>query len=172
MPLKPTLWMRLMEANPLVKGGYLLLLIAAILILVAIVRSGEPRGPSRALFLVAVVAAVAGYLMVDFGYVSLNLRMRDSEGFREACQQLLREQPGRAEGESYLIPNEHFPEALGRLGPQYIEVRRPGCILVVLPWIAGSVWSYVYIPAGATAPLGIKLRATIHREIYAARIDD
>ncbi len=183
MPFDRTLWMQFMEANLLVKGGYLLLLIAAILILVAILKSAERRGPTGALFLVAAVMAAAGYLIVDFGYISLNLRMRDPEGFRQACRELLRAHPvseiektdppevflPRAIG--YTVPEAEIPEALRKLGPSSVEVRSSGCVYVGFERTAlTDFWSYAYVPAGATPSRQLKPRRTLFDEIYAARV--
>jgi hypothetical protein len=179
----PTLWERIWAASPLVKGGWLLLLLAAILIIVAVVRSAERRGPSRALFLVALVVAGAAYLILDFGYISLNLRMRDPEGFRQACRQLLRDHPviviarddppesflPRAIG--YTVPEAEIPVALRKFSPSYVEVRRSGCVYVGFEHTQlTDFWSYAYVPAGATSAGRMQARRTLFDEIYAAQI--
>ncbi|HEV7404263.1 MAG TPA: hypothetical protein VGO11_15080 [Chthoniobacteraceae bacterium] len=166
----PTLWERMLEASPLVKGGYLLLFIAAILILVAVLRSSERRGPSRALFLVALVLAGAAYLILDFGYISLNLRMRDPEGVRQACRQLLRARLSSEPGD-YDVPEAEIPEALRKLGASYVEVRRSGCVRIGFTHTGlTDFWCYAYVPAGATPPPHMQRRRTFFNEIYAARI--
>jgi hypothetical protein len=96
--------------------------------------------------------------------------MRDPEGFRQACQQLLRDHQSRELGD-YKVPKGEMPAAIRRLGASYVEVRRFGCVCVgFTPTGLTDFWAYAYMPPGTTPTARMQARRTLFDEIYAARI--
>lgn len=159
-----------LEASFAVKAGLVLLVAATALLIAAISKVTEKKKGASALFVAALVLTVAGYVFADLKFVALNLRMRDPEAVRRACQQILKGERNR------VLQGAEIPVALRKLGAVYVYASGDGVRVGVAVYDAASPCYYLYLPEGGTLfdskgkkPQRMRKRGTPFRDIYVGR---
>jgi hypothetical protein len=164
-----TLFRDVLEAGTVRTLGFLAMPVGLILAVAALTCWVNRRGPTALLFAAGIAFFVGGYVVFGGVHFSLNLQMRNPQGIREECAELLRTYGPPPEHQSWVeVPDDKVPPSIRRLNPTQILVRRQSVLICLRLESTGwqAMEGYAYVQPHADAAEFEYMRPTWYRDLF------